>query len=343
MAQSSRQKNRYGQIDGCLSMKSIPLIGDAFFCFVTKVAVGSVLNQQLYTVSKNISRMTNQIIYKKVAIGLLVGATLLSCKENKSKQATIDKISAEVTIAGKTENTPDMEDYFPGANFMKIIFKEQNGLSLSEEQVLLFRQWRTEHQSKVAGKIKQISTLEKELKTLSQEGAEKDELLKKVELTNTLRQEVASTKLNCRKLLKNNLNAKQWQTLVTDYQLNYPFVERTKMMDIIQHVNPLPNYMSVINANISELEISADEKEILDAWSLENHPKMMEMANKIISLEKDIYKESLKDTSKEIILQKFKQINTIRTQIVEKKTNCRNLVKTTLSEKQWNNLVDKTM
>jgi hypothetical protein len=262
--------------------------------------------------------MKNQIIYRKMVIGLFVGTTLLSCKEDKSKDTPPDEITAEVAIAGKTENTPNIEDYIPGTNLMKIIFKEQNALLLSEEQLYLFTQWRTENQSKVAGKIKQISNLEKELKTLSQEGAEKDELLKKVELTNTLRKEVASTKLNCRQLLKDNLDAEQWQTLVTDYQLNYPFVERTTMMDVIQHVNPLPNYMSVINANISELEISADEKEILDAWSLENHPKMMEMANKIISLEKDIYEATLKDTPQEIIFENILKINKIRTQIVVK-------------------------
>ncbi len=287
--------------------------------------------------------MKNQKIYKKIVIGLFLGTILMSCKENKPKQTTPNEISAGVAIVGKGEKTPDMDDYLPGTNLMKIIFKEQNGFSLSEEQLSLFTQWRTEHQTKVANQIKQIAALEKELKTLSQEGVEMDKILKKVDSANSLRIEVAITKLNCRQLLTDNLDAEQWQTLVSDYRLNFPFVERTKMMDVIEHVNPLPNYMSVINANISELEISADQKKVLDIWSAENHPKMMEMANKIISLEKEIYEASLKGTSKEIILQKFKEINNIRTQIVEKKTNCRNLVKTTITEKQWNNLVGKTM
>jgi hypothetical protein len=287
--------------------------------------------------------MNNPTITKKIVLVLFLGAILISCKETKPKEPTSTKTIPEVVIADQTENTPNIEDYFPGTNLMKIIFKEQNGLSLSEEQFQLFTQWRTEHQSKVANKIKQIATLDKELKTLSQEGAEMDKLLQKENLANILREEVATTKLNCRQLLRENLNEKQWQTLVTDYQREHPYVERTKMMDIIQHVNPVPNYMSVINANRSELDITADQKTVLDAWSAENHPKMMEMANKIIALEKDIYEASLKDTPKETILEKFKEINGIRTAIVEKKTNCRNLVKETLSEKQWSSLVAKTL
>ena len=76
---------------------------------------------------------------------------------------------------------------------------------------------------------------------------------------------------------------------------------------------------------------------------MENHPKMMEMGNKIISLEKDIYEATLKDTPREIIFENILKINRMRTQIVEKKTNCRDLVKETISEQQWNSLVAMAM
>ena len=67
----------------------------------------------------------------------------------------------------------------------------------------------------------------------------------------------------------------------------------------------------------------------------------MEMANFIIAMEKDIYEASLREVSKESILAKFEKINSLRSQILEKKTNCRNLVKNTISEKQWAVLVSK--
>jgi hypothetical protein len=270
--------------------------------------------------------MKNSKIYSKVFMVLFVGASIISNAQKGFETASIN-----------------IEDYFPGANFMKVVLAESNGLNLSKDQLHIFTEWASEHQSKVAAKNTQIADLEKEIKSLSQEGVAVPEIVEKVEKTNALRLEVANTKLSCRALVQNTLKSKQWESLVANYEENHPFVERTKMMEVIQHVNPAPNYMSVINANISELNISTGQKKITDAWSAENHPKMMEMANKIISLEKEIYEESLKDTSKDVIYEKFEEINKIRTQIVDKKTNCRNLVKGTLDEAQWKQLVAKTM
>lgn len=180
------------------------------------------------------------------------------------------------------------------------------------------------------------------LKTLSQEGAGMVKLLDQAQKTNILRIEVAQSKLDFRQLLLDNLELERWQTLVSTYEKKHPFKERTKMMDIITHVNPVPNYMSVINANSSELGITPSQKTVLDSWSMENHPKMMEMANEIIALEKQIYKTSLREASKVSILEKFDEINSLRTKVLEKKTNYRNLVKKTISEEQWEVLVSKT-
>ena len=266
--------------------------------------------------------MKNSKISFVVLMALFTGATMMSSAQGGSV---------------------NIEDYFPGPNLMKIVLAENNGLKLSETQLNLFTEWGKEHQSIVAAKNKRIADLEKEGKSLSQKGAPDDEILKKVDETNNLRLEVASTKLSCRDLLRDNLKSKQWKMLVSKYRKDHPFNERKKMMEVIQHVNPVPNYMSVINANISELDISQEQKKITDAWSTQNHPEIMKMANQIISLEADIYNKSLKNTSKEIIYKNFEEINKIRTQIVERKTKCRNLVKQTLSDDQWTELVAKTM
>jgi len=281
---------------------------------------------------------TTKLLFLTLTISLII-----SCKQKQSssteENSTVNKEAFEpITNKNKELN---IEDYFPGSNFMKIVFAENNGLNLTDAQLQLFTEWRTENQSKVADKNRKIADLEIELKTLSVEGSDMVKLLDQAQKINILRIEVAQTKVDCRQLLLDNLEPQQWQTLVSAYEKEYPFKERTKMMDVITHVNPVPNYMSVINANFSELSINPSQKKILDSWSDENHPKMMEMANAIIAMEKEIYETSLKEASKESILTKFEEINSIRTQILEKKTNCRNLVKKTISEKQWAVLVSK--
>ncbi|MDB4264532.1 hypothetical protein N9893_00550 [bacterium] len=281
---------------------------------------------------------TTKLLFLTLTISLII-----SCKQKQSssteENSTVNKEAFEpITNKNKELN---IEDYFPGSNFMKIVFAENNGLNLTDAQLQLFTEWRTENQSKVADINRKIADLEIELKTLSVEGSDMVKLLDQAQKINILRIEVAQTKVDCRQLLLDNLEPQQWQTLVSAYEKEYPFKERTKMMDVITHVNPVPNYMSVINANFSELSINPSQKKILDSWSDENHPKMMEMANAIIAMEKEIYETSLKEASKESILTKFEEINSIRTQILEKKTNCRNLVKKTISEKQWAVLVSK--
>ena len=279
-----------------------------------------------------------KLLFLTLTIGLII-----SCKQKQSnsteENSTVNNESFEPIIYKIKE--VNIEDYFPGPNFMKIVFAENNGLNLTDVQLQLFTEWRTEHQSKVADINRKIADLEIELKTLSIEGTDMAKLLDQAQKTNILRIQVAKTKLDCRQLLMDNLDPQQWQTLVLAYEKKYPFNERTKMMDVITHVNPVPNYMSVINANIAELSITPSQKTILDNWSEENHPKMMAMANAIITMEKEIYEALLMELTKENILAKFEEINSIRTQILEKKINCRNLVKKTISEKQWAVLVSK--
>tara|TARA_R110000737_G_scaffold76278_1_gene106865 strand:- start:2002 stop:2868 length:867 start_codon:yes stop_codon:yes gene_type:complete len=281
---------------------------------------------------------TTKLFFLTLSISLFI-----SCKQKKSSSTEENSIVNKEAFEPITNKNKELniEDYFPGSNFMKIVFAENNELNLTDAQLRLFTEWRTENQSKVADKNRKIADLEIELKTLSVEGSDMVKLLDQAQKINILRIEVAQTKVDCRQLLLDNLEPQQWQTLVSAYEKEYPFKERTKMMDVITHVNPVPNYMSVINANISELSITPSQKKVLDSWSDENHSKMMKMANAIIAMEKEIYETSLKEAAKESILTKFEEINSIRTQILEKKTNCRNLVKKTISEKQWAVLVSK--
>ena len=119
-------------------------------------------------------------------------------------------------------------------------------------------------------------------------------------------------------------------------------MEREEMMVLISHVNPLPNYMQTINDNTEKFKISEEQQKTLGNWSSENHPKMMQMAQQVQNLEKEIYQASLYKEPKAGIFNKINEIGKLRVDVVSKKTNCRDLVIKTLSPEQWNFLIEKS-
>ena len=108
----------------------------------------------------------------------------------------------------------------------------------------------------------------------------------------------------------------------------------------MQHVNPVPNYMKIIESDSNVLDLSPEQASKFEAWRLENHPKMMEMANQIIDLEREIY-TVLQKEQKEDLLKKVVQINQARTEIVKTKTNCRDMLMDALDEGQWQILLER--
>ena len=274
-------------------------------------------------------------------LSVLIGMTFVSCKEQKAPESTSSEKISEIANAEKVKSTLTIEDYFPGPNLMKYVVLENNGLDLSEDQEKTFAQWREMNHSKIQEKIMRISTLETEMKALSLTGVKAEEILEKEAEAEMLRSDIANTKFLCHNLLMETLSPEQWQTLVTGYEKDFPFLERSKMMQVMQHVNPVPNFMKVIESDSNVLDLSPDQESKFEAWRLENHPKMMEMANQIIDLERQIYTGSLQKEQKEDLQKKVVQINQIRAEIVETKTNCRDMLMDTLDEGQWQILLEK--
>lgn len=137
------------------------------------------------------------------------------------------------------------------------------------------------------------------------------------------------------------LRPDQWTALIEKYHNKYPFVERTKVMEVMRHVNPVPNYMQIINKEADARGSTDEQKSTFAAWSSEHHPHMMEMANSIIALEKEIYKASLEKKTEGEILEKIDEIAKLRNDIVTTKTESRNILVNTLEAKQWTNLIEK--
>lgn len=285
--------------------------------------------------------MKNKEINLSVFIGFFIGMILISCKEQKATQTNSGNEIQEITKADMTESDVTIEAYFPGANLMKFIVLENNGLSLTEEQQEIFAMWREENHSKIQETMQQVAKLESEMKSLSLADMKVEEIAKKEDDAEKLRKTIADTKFTCHSLVAETLNTEQWKILVTEYEKNFPFIERPKIMDVIQHVNPVPNYMKVIESDSKMLGLSLEQESKFEAWRVENHPKMTEMANQIISLEREIYDGSFQQQEKEVLLKKVMQINQLRADIIKKKTHCRNMLMETLDDNQWEKLVKK--
>lgn len=284
-----------------------------------------------------------QSVIRKLTLTVVLSVIIVSCNQ-KTESKTSKKAEEKTVVEPKKEETLNLniEDYFPAPNYMGYIILEDNKLNLTDKQNEVFKVWRTEKQPQIQSKMKEIHAIDAEIKQLSEQKVPLDEIQEKVNQTNELRKEIAEIKLQCRALIIENLNDTQWKTLVENYPNKFPFKERTEMMNLVNHVNPVPNYMQTINANSDDLGLSEDQKKTLDDWNKENHPKIMAMANKITALEKDIYQESLQNAGKTEILEKLTQIENIKKDIVAKKTHCRDLVVKTLSLEQWSILIAKT-
>jgi len=278
----------------------------------------------------------------KTAIAILMATFVLSsCKENKSSNANTETTNNTTSQEIVVETDVEISDYYPGPNFMKILADDKNGLDLSEDQKNAFANWQKENHSKIEMKMKEVATLEKEINTLSRNKADASEILEKTGKAEAIRKEIATTKQLCRNHVMETLQPEQWKALETKYQNDYPYVAKTDMMEVIEHVNPVPNYMQAINKNADELLLSPEQKSVFNAWNADHHPQMMEMANKVIALEKEIYEASFQEASSDEILIKIDKISQLRNNIVSGKTSCRDMVLENLKSEQWEKLIQK--
>lgn len=286
--------------------------------------------------------MIYQIGIKKIGIALTLALVMISCNNNEKKTDAVETQKSVAIEKPSADKKLKIEDYFSGPNYMRYMVSENNQLVLTDKQETAFATWRTENHPKIEAKMKQIDGINSEIKSLSKGQASSEKILQKLDATNKLRLEIAEIKIQCRDHILEQLDDKQWNTLVEDYKKGYPFKEREEMMVLISHVNPLPNYMQTINDNTTNFKISEEQQKTLGNWSSENHPKMMQMAQQIQNLEKEIYQASLNKEPKAGIFKKVNEIEKLRVNVVSKKTNCRDLVIKTLSPEQWNLLIEKS-
>ena len=276
---------------------------------------------------------------------LLLTIVFTSCKENvkTGKQAIEVAVQTEVKTEENNKNSDKTEVMLHATsqpNYMNFILKNKEALNIDKEQYQKLEEIRKVKSPKAVKTAYSIKEIEEKIYQLSLDNIEKESLLNNLEKTLELRTSLANMKLDCRNKVLEILNEEQWNELLKMYKEKMPFNDKTEMDLLIKHVNPLPNYMQLIKKVDIKLDKKQEEK--LSKWNSENHPKMMKLAEKVNTLEKEVYELSMNKETTENILKKVVEIADIKKQIVITKTDCRdNLINNILSEDQWKVLSSK--
>ena len=279
----------------------------------------------------------------RLSISLLLATVLLisSCTENVNTENESTQVTKKVDL--DSENAAKLEVMMhanPLPNYMKLVLDNIEVLEIDEKQHQQLLAISKEKSPQAVGMAKKVSEVEKKIFQSSLDNVEKEVLAKDFEESLELRTSLVTMKLDCRDQVLEILNEKQWNDLVVLYKEKMPFNNKTEMSALINHVNPLPNYMQMIRDGVIQLDEVQDDK--LSEWSGDNHARMMELAGTVDSLENDVYDLSLNNEPREIILQKVAEIASVKRQIVITKTDCRdNLISNILSKEQWKELSSK--
>lgn len=115
---------------------------------------------------------------------------------------------------------------------------------------------------------------------------------------------------------------------------------KAKFMANLKHANPMPNYLPVAMKNAETLQLTAEQKTKLKAWSAANNDKAKATVMKIVELEGKIATASMKGESKEALMKLFSEMADLRMKLATAKTACRDNARTVLSTEQWNKLIE---
>lgn len=111
-----------------------------------------------------------------------------------------------------------------------------------------------------------------------------------------------------------------------------------QFMQHMYHVNPVPNYVAVINKNSAALGLSEEQMSQVMAWNKENTAKMQAMVMSVVEGEKNIKQASMNGTDAKEIMAMGEKLNATRLSIIEGKTRCRDRMLEILTDAQWKNL-----
>jgi len=105
----------------------------------------------------------------------------------------------------------------------------------------------------------------------------------------------------------------------------------------LKHANPMPNLMRIAIKNAPLLGIDAKQMASLKEWVTKSKPVMQEMVKKVVTEEKMLHEKAL-DTDADTVKEAEVMLET-RKKIIAMKTKCRTMLKSTLTPKQYADVI----
>lgn len=105
----------------------------------------------------------------------------------------------------------------PMPNLMKVIHKRGDELDLSPEQAQALETWRIRHMEPMHGKVAEIAELEKALNNAALQGRPKAELMTMNARVLAMREQIVSTKIDCRDNMRRVLSPEQYVKVLSLY------------------------------------------------------------------------------------------------------------------------------
>ena len=108
----------------------------------------------------------------------------------------------------------------PMPNYMKVIMRHGDELNLSEKQQAELAEWREKTRPVMSGLKKMTLQAENKVRSMSLSNASEEELLVQYAEIETLRHNIAETKIKCRSNMKNVLTDEQFAKMQEIYTEN---------------------------------------------------------------------------------------------------------------------------
>jgi hypothetical protein len=114
---------------------------------------------------------------------------------------------------------------------------------------------------------------------------------------------------------------------------------KSVMVSLMEKVSPMPMLMSTLVKHAETLELTQQQMDVFVLWRKENMASAMTLATSILNLERQINTAALKGEPSKEVTNLLDTLMEKRLTLASKMLACRDNVKNTLSNQQWDSLV----
>jgi hypothetical protein len=117
------------------------------------------------------------------------------------------------------------------------------------------------------------------------------------------------------------------------------YADQATFMRNMAHVNPVPNYMSIIKVNADKLGLNDEQKAKVLDWKNKKGKKMAAMVQGVMDAEAKIKAASIEGSDAKEITTMAQDLMDKRMKIITNKTECRDYMSNILTKAQWKQLM----